>query len=81
MVGAYFMFGSRYSSLQLLGAMGAVGAIVAYTHVTVSEEERRKQAFSLLEADQTTIARKNSEDRELDLEAEDISKRRINQQS
>lgn len=81
MVGAYFIFGSRYSSLQLVGAMGAVGAIVAYTHVTVSEEERKKQAVSLLEADRMSIVSNNCEDREPDLEAENISRRRINQQS
>lgn len=37
MVGAYFLFDSHYSGLQLLGAGGAVAAIVAYTHVTVTE--------------------------------------------
>lgn len=42
MVGAYFVFNSKYSSVQLMGAFGAVMAIVAYTHVTV-EERKTKQ--------------------------------------
>ena len=43
MVGAYFLFGSRYASLQLWGAAGAVLAIVLYTHVTVSERKYLKE--------------------------------------
>lgn len=38
MVGAYFLFETHYSAVQLLGATGAVAAIVAYTHVTVQEK-------------------------------------------
>mmetsp|Transcript_34584 Transcript_34584/g.83523 ORF Transcript_34584/g.83523 Transcript_34584/m.83523 type:complete len:272 (-) Transcript_34584:49-864(-) len=38
MVGAYFIFQSHYSVVQLVGAMGAVAAIVAYTYVTVQEK-------------------------------------------
>lgn len=41
MLGAYFLFASRYSPLQLLGATGAVAGIVAYTHVTVQEKTTR----------------------------------------
>jgi solute carrier family 35 protein E3 len=37
MVGAYILFQSHYSALQLRGALGAVLAIVMYTHVTVRE--------------------------------------------
>eukprot|EP00543_Licmophora_paradoxa_P000574 CAMPEP_0202448524 /NCGR_PEP_ID=MMETSP1360-20130828/7343_1 /ASSEMBLY_ACC=CAM_ASM_000848 /TAXON_ID=515479 /ORGANISM="Licmophora paradoxa, Strain CCMP2313" /LENGTH=274 /DNA_ID=CAMNT_0049066149 /DNA_START=216 /DNA_END=1040 /DNA_ORIENTATION=+ len=44
MVGAYFLFGSRYSAMQIAGASGAVAAIVAYTHVTVAEKSKLKGA-------------------------------------
>lgn len=38
MVGAYLWFDSHYASLQLMGATGAVLAIVAYMHVTIQEQ-------------------------------------------
>jgi len=58
MVGAYFLFDSRYSSLQLAGASGAVGAIVAYTHVTVQEGAKRKDQEML-----PLVAEEEHEDR------------------
>ena len=69
MDGARFIFGSLYSALQLVGAIGAVG-----TNVTVLEEDLKKKlllALSLLleHADPMLIVSKNSEDGELDLEA------------
>jgi len=39
MVGATVMFGSTYSGNQLLGAAGAIVAIVCYTHVSIKEKE------------------------------------------
>lgn len=39
MIGSIFLFNSTYSSLQVLGAVGAVLSIVAYTHVTVAEKK------------------------------------------
>ena len=38
MLGAYFVFASRYSPLQMFGAIGAVVSIVIYTHVTLHEK-------------------------------------------
>lgn len=37
MVGAYLFLGSNYTLVQLIGASGAVGAIMAYTYITVQE--------------------------------------------
>mmetsp|Transcript_1863 Transcript_1863/g.2860 ORF Transcript_1863/g.2860 Transcript_1863/m.2860 type:complete len:110 (+) Transcript_1863:795-1124(+) len=39
MVGAYILFHDRYSLQQLLGAAGAVVAIVVYTFVTIREQK------------------------------------------
>lgn len=39
MIGSSFLFNSRYSGLQIAGALGAVGSIVAYTHITVAERD------------------------------------------
>ncbi len=38
MIGSLFLFNSKYSALQVLGAIGAVLSIVVYTHVTVAEK-------------------------------------------
>ena len=82
MDGARFIFGSLYSALQLVGAIGAVG-----TNVTVLEEDLKKKlllALSLLleHADPMLIVSKNSEDGELDLEAADhFMKHRVDLQS
>lgn len=48
MLGAYWLFGARYSFVQLSCAAGAVASIVAYTHVTMGEkkEEQRRRAGS-----------------------------------
>lgn len=40
MVGAAVVFGSTYSPTQMLGAGGAVLAIVFYSHITIQEKER-----------------------------------------
>eukprot|EP00540_Astrosyne_radiata_P019543 CAMPEP_0116844174 /NCGR_PEP_ID=MMETSP0418-20121206/12518_1 /TAXON_ID=1158023 /ORGANISM="Astrosyne radiata, Strain 13vi08-1A" /LENGTH=164 /DNA_ID=CAMNT_0004475051 /DNA_START=182 /DNA_END=676 /DNA_ORIENTATION=+ len=40
MLGGYILFQSRMSPMQLLGALLAVLAIVAYTHVTVQEKSK-----------------------------------------
>eukprot|EP00542_Grammatophora_oceanica_P000954 CAMPEP_0194057440 /NCGR_PEP_ID=MMETSP0009_2-20130614/63392_1 /TAXON_ID=210454 /ORGANISM="Grammatophora oceanica, Strain CCMP 410" /LENGTH=331 /DNA_ID=CAMNT_0038707203 /DNA_START=65 /DNA_END=1060 /DNA_ORIENTATION=+ len=42
MFGAFFLFASTYSEMQLLGAAGAVVMIVFYTHVTLREKEGEK---------------------------------------
>ncbi len=39
MVGSTFLFGSKYSTLQIGGALGAVVSILAYTHVTMTEKD------------------------------------------
>jgi len=39
MVGSTFIFGSKYSPLQIGGALGAVFSIVVYTYVTMNEKE------------------------------------------
>lgn len=39
MVGSLFLFDSKYSTPQVVGAVGAVLAILAYTHVTVTEKD------------------------------------------
>ncbi len=38
MIGSSFLFDSHYTSLQIVGALGAVCSIVAYTHITVTEK-------------------------------------------
>ena len=43
MVLATVIFGSRYSAVQLLGAVGAVIAIVVYSHVTIVEKQQYQQ--------------------------------------
>ena len=43
MVLATVIFGSRYSAVQLLGAVGAVIAIVVYGHVTIVEKQQHQQ--------------------------------------
>lgn len=40
MIGATILFGSKYSPFQLLGASGAVVAIVLYSYVTIKEKEQ-----------------------------------------
>lgn len=42
MLGATIIFGSKYSPVQLIGAIGAVVAIVFYTQVTVTEKSVQK---------------------------------------
>ena len=42
MVGAYFIFQTHYSVVQLVGAMGAVAGIVLYTYVTVQEKNLKQ---------------------------------------
>ncbi len=39
MIGSLFLFNSKYSSVQVIGAIGAVLFIVLYTNVTVSEKK------------------------------------------
>jgi len=39
MIGATILFGSKYTAIQLLGAAGAIVAIVFYSHVTIKEKE------------------------------------------
>ena len=39
MIGAAALFGSTYSSMQLLGAGGAVLSIILYSHITIQEKE------------------------------------------
>jgi solute carrier family 35 protein E3 len=41
MVGAYVVFHTHYSSLQIVGAFGAVLSIIAYTYVTVKEQSKK----------------------------------------
>ncbi len=47
MIGATILFGSKYSSKQLLGASGAVLAIIIYSHVTIKEKERKPEEDTL----------------------------------
>jgi hypothetical protein len=44
MLGASFLFGSMYSTTQLLGAAGAVAAIILYSHITIKEKEKRPES-------------------------------------
>jgi len=39
MIGAAILFGSKYTPSQLVGAIGAVVAIILYSHVTIKEKE------------------------------------------
>jgi len=46
-LGAYYLFNATYNTIQLVGFAGAVIGIIAYTHVTVSEKERRRKEKKL----------------------------------
>eukprot|EP00957_Ditylum_brightwellii_P168696 12840196-Ditylum_brightwellii.AAC.1 len=39
MIGAAILFGSKYTPSQLVGAIGAVVAIILYSHVTIKEKK------------------------------------------
>eukprot|EP00957_Ditylum_brightwellii_P021099 1590332-Ditylum_brightwellii.AAC.1 len=39
MIGAAILFGSKYMPSQLVGAIGAVVAIILYSHITIKEKE------------------------------------------
>jgi len=42
MIGAGIIFGSKYSKMQLVGAIGAVMAIIFYSKVTIEEKKIEK---------------------------------------
>jgi len=46
-LGAYYIFNLTYKTIQLVSFAGAVIGIMAYTHVTVSEKERRRMEKKL----------------------------------
>ena len=43
MIGAKFLFDSKYSQNQLFGAAGAVVAIIFYSQATIKEKEKKKK--------------------------------------
>mmetsp|Transcript_10489 Transcript_10489/g.12170 ORF Transcript_10489/g.12170 Transcript_10489/m.12170 type:complete len:351 (-) Transcript_10489:115-1167(-) len=44
MIGSSFIFESHYSNLQIVGALGAIGSIILYTRVTLSEKENNMKS-------------------------------------
>ena len=43
MIGAKFLFDSKYSQNQLFGVAGAVAAIIFYSQATIEEKEKMKK--------------------------------------
>lgn len=64
MIGATFLFGSKYTSTQLVGASGAVIAISLYAYVTINEKndnDIKKSSSSLLNNKTSDNIQKNFE--------------------
>ena len=50
-LGAYYLFGSSVTSFQLIGALGAVLAIIGYTYVTTNEKENHYDSCEKKDSD------------------------------
>jgi len=54
-LGAYYVFGSSLTLLQMFGALGAVIAIIGYTYVTTNEEQKHMVQRKESETDNMTL--------------------------